>query len=174
LVRVKTDQVYISAFGEILLYIIGGILFVGLSLFVSKLVRPNRPNPEKLSTYESGEEPVSAAWTQFNIRFYIVALIFLLFEAEVVFLFPWSTVFAKKELMAETHGAWGWFAVIEVTIFITVLALGLAYAWVNGYLDWIKPDPQPTRYESPVPKQLYNNINTKFSGTSAPVQKNDA
>lgn len=154
--------IYLSAFGEVLLYIISGILFILISLFVARLLRPHRPNPQKQSTYESGEEPISSAWTQFNVRFYIVALIFLLFEVEILFLFPWATVFAKKELLEETNGLWGWFSVIEVVIFIAVLALGLAYAWVNGHLDWIKPDPQPTKIESPVPRSLYDNINDTY------------
>jgi NADH-quinone oxidoreductase subunit A len=158
----ETDQQYLSEFGKILLFIIGGILFVVITLFVSKLIRPNRPNPEKLSTYESGEEPISAAWTQFNIRFYIIALIFLLFEVEIVFLFPWSIVFAKKELIEQTNGQWGWFALIEALIFILVLGIGLAYAWVNGHLDWVKPDPKPTAFKSPVPKDLYSKINEQY------------
>lgn len=153
---------YLSAFSEVLLYIIGGVLFVLVALFTSSLLRPNRPNAEKLSTYESGEEAISSAWTQFNVRFYILALIFLLFEVEILFLFPWATIFAQKELMEETNGQWGWFAVIEVVVFILILALGLAYAWVNGHLDWIKPEPKPTQMISPVPKDLYQNINDKY------------
>jgi NADH-quinone oxidoreductase subunit A len=157
------DEVYISEFGEILLFIIGGAVFILITLFVSRMIRPNRPNPEKLATYESGEEPISAAWTQFNVRFYIIALIFLLFEVEIVLLFPWVTVFAKKEFVEETKGQWGWFALVEAVIFILVLGLGLAYAWVNGFLDWIKPDPHPTEYTSPVPKEYYEKVNTRFA-----------
>lgn len=157
------DQLNLSAFGEVLLFIVGGAVFIIITLLVSRFIRPNRPNPEKLSTYESGEEPVSAAWSQFNIRFYIIALIFLLFEVEVVFLFPWSTVFAKEELQIQTDGQWGWFTLIEMLIFIVVLALGLAYAWVHGHLDWIKPDPQPTKIQSPVPRQLYQKLNDRFA-----------
>ena len=92
----NNQEVYLSAFVEVLLFIIGGILFILVSFFVSSLLRPNRPNAQKLSTYESGEEAISSAWTQFNIRFYIVALIFLLFEVEILFLFPWATIFSKK------------------------------------------------------------------------------
>ena len=159
----NAEQIYISEFGEVLLFIIGGILFAASALLVSWLIRPSRPNPEKLSTYESGEEPTGAAWTQFNVRFYIIALIFLLFEVEIVLLFPWATIFANKELIEQTDGRWGWFAVIEAVIFILVLGLGLAYAWVNGFLDWIKPDPQPTAYKSPVPKKHYEKVNEQFS-----------
>lgn len=152
-----------SAFGEVLLFIIGGILFILIAFFVSGLLRPNRPNAQKLSTYESGEEAISSAWTQFNIRFYIVALIFLLFEVEILFLFPWATVFANKELIEQTNGLWGWFSVTEVVIFIALLALGLAYAWVNDLLDWIKPEPEPTQMKSPVPKDLYQRINDRYA-----------
>lgn len=159
----EQDQVYLSEMGEILLFIIGGAVFILVTLFVSRMIRPNRPNPEKLATYESGEEPISGAWIQFNVRFYIIALIFLLFEVEIVLLFPWTTVFAKKELIEETNGQWGWFALIEGVTFIVVLGLGLAYAWVNGFLDWIKPDPQPTEYQSPVPKEYYERINRHYA-----------
>jgi NADH-quinone oxidoreductase subunit A len=160
---VNSKELYLSAFGEVLLFIIGGILFIAVALFVSGLIRPNRPNEQKLSTYESGEEAVSSAWTQFNIRFYIVALIFLLFEVEILFLFPWTTVFAKKELIEETNGMWSWFAVIEMVIFIAVLAVGLAYAWVNGHLEWVKPEPDPTQVKSPVPHDLYQKINDQYA-----------
>lgn len=163
---------YLSAFGEILLYIVAGVLFILVTLLISKAIRPDRPNPEKLSTYESGEEPVSSAWSQFNLRFYVVALIFLLFEVEIVFLFPWSTIFANKKLQAATNGAWGWFSMTEMLVFIGVLALGLAYAWVNGHLDWIKPHPEPTDFKSQVPKSLYDNINEKYKTHQKPEQGN--
>ena len=101
------QHTYLSSFGEVLLFIIAGVLFIVITLLVSRIIRPDRPNAEKLSTYESGEEPVSHAWSQFNIRFYIIALVFLLFEVEIVFLFPWSTVFADKELNNQTDGAMG-------------------------------------------------------------------
>lgn len=162
------DQQYISEFGEVLLFIIGGFMFVAGGLITSSLIRPSRPNAEKLATYESGEEPVSTAWTQFNVRFYIIALIFLLFEVEIVFLFPWATIFANKGMIEQTNGLWGWFAVTEAVIFIVVLALGLAYAWANGFLDWIKPNPQPTQYRSPVPKKYYEKINQQFAKGGQP------
>jgi NADH-quinone oxidoreductase subunit A len=161
------EESYLSAFGEVLLFIIAGIIFILLTLFLSWIIRPHRPNPEKLSTYESGEETMGSAWSQFNIRFYIIALIFLLFEVEIVLLFPWSTIFANEELIKETNGLWGWFSLIEMLIFILVLALGLAYAWVNGHLDWIKPDPKPTEFTSPIPKEQYDAINEKYKTPQA-------
>ena len=166
--HVNSQEIYLSDFGEVLLYIIGGALFIAVSLFVSCLLRPNRPNSQKLATYESGEDPITSAWAQFNVRFYLIALIFILFEVEVLFLFPWATVFAKKELLEQTGGRWGWFSVIEAVIFIGILALGLAYAWVNGHLDWVKPDPQPTELQSPVPRNLYEKVNEHYAGPQAP------
>jgi NADH-quinone oxidoreductase subunit A len=156
-------DLYLSAFAEVLLFIIGGILFILITLMVSRGVRPNRPNPEKLTTYESGEDAIGSAWSQFNVSFYIVALIFLLFEVEIVFLFPWSVVYADSSMVEGTDGSWGWFALIEMFLFIGILAVGLAYAWVHGYLEWIRPDPKPTPYTSPVPKSHYDAINRKYS-----------
>jgi NADH-quinone oxidoreductase subunit A len=158
----ETQETYLSEFGEVLLYIVGGVLFVLSALIVSFLVRPNRPNAEKLSTYESGEEPVGTAWSQFNMRFYIIALIFILFEVELIFLFPWATIFANKELINETNGLWGVFTMIEMVIFILILALALAYAWINGFLDWVKPDPKPTAFKSPVPRKMYEALNERY------------
>lgn len=156
------DHYTISEFGKILIFLIGGILFLSVSFLIAGLVRPNRPNEQKLETYESGEQPIGTAWPQFNMRFYIVALIFILFEVEIIFLFPWATVFANQKLLDETNGAWGWFSLTEMIIFILILALGLAYAWVNGLLDWIKPVSKPGDIDSVVPKELYSNINEKY------------
>ena len=115
-----------SPWAEVLLFLAGGLAFVTAALVVSRLIRPNRPNPEKLTPYESGEQPLGTAWVQVSTRFNVIALIFLLFEVEVVFLFPWATVFASPELITETNGAWGWFSFIEMLIFVGILALGLA------------------------------------------------
>jgi NADH-quinone oxidoreductase subunit A len=151
-----------SAWAEVLLFIIGGFLFVTVALLVSRFLRPQKPNPEKNTAYESGEDPKGYAWVQFNVRFYILALIFLLFEIEIVFMLPWATLFADPELLAQTDGAWGWYAFTAMAIFILVLVLGLAYAWVNGHLDWVKPQPRVADYASPVPQQLYDQINERY------------
>jgi len=152
-----------SAWGEVLLFIIGGLLFVSLALLVSKIIRPSRPNPEKLTSYESGEEPLGSPWVQYNVRFYVIALIFILFEVEIVFLFPWATIFSNKQLILETNGSWGWFAMVEMLIFVGLLALGLAYAWKNGHLDWIKSKPEVSEFKSPVPRELYEKINERYN-----------
>ena len=157
----------LSGFGEILLFIVGALIFLTITLLVAKLIRPNRPNPEKLTTYECGEDPTGTAWGQFNPRFYIIALIFILFDVEIVFLFPWATVFGRKELIEGTHGIWGWFALTEMAVFVVILALGLAYAWGKGFLDWIKPHTEKPVYKSPVPKALYEQVNQKNHSKSA-------
>lgn len=156
----------LSDFGIILLFILAGLAFISTMLFVGKFLRPNRPNEEKLSTYESGEEPMGNANVQFNIRFYVVALIFVLFDVELVFLFPWATVFGQADLIAETNGLWGWFSLAEMFIFVGLLALGLAYAWAKGYLDWVRPQPKTPVVSSNVPAEMYERVNHKYKKIS--------
>lgn len=151
----------ISGFGIVLLFMIGGIAFVMVTLLVSALLHPNRPNPEKMTTYESGEDPVRSAWNIFNIRFYVIALIFLLFETELCFLFPWATIFADPDLQEASGGLWGRFALTETFIFIGILLLGLIYVWKNGMLDWARQKPEVPSYKSPVPAQRYKDFNQK-------------
>ncbi len=153
----------INGFGTVGLFVVGGLGFIFMALMLGKLLRPNRPNEEKLTTYESGEDPVNNAWGQFNLRFYIIALVFILFEVELVFLFPWAVVFADADLILATDGLWGWFSLIETGIFILILAVGLAYVWANGMLTWIRLDDPMATFSSKVPKKLYDQINQKYS-----------
>mgnify|MGYP000253282847 CR=1 FL=1 len=148
----------LSEFGTILLFIVGAIVFVIIGLLVSKAIRPNKPNFEKLTTYESGEDTVGNAWGKFNIQFYIVAIIFLLFEVEIIYLFPWAMVFGDKELIEGTGWAWAWFAITEMFIFILILALGLVYVWRKGYLDWVKPVKSAVNFISDIPKEAYKHL----------------
>ncbi len=153
----------LSDFGAILLFIVAAFAFIAVVLFGARLLRPSRPNVEKNSTYESGEEPVGNANVQFNIRFYVVALVFVLFDVELVFLFPWATVFGQARLIEATGGRWGWFALTEMVLFVLVLALGLAYVWAKGYLDWVKPQPKLPTVETKVPVDLYKQVNERFA-----------
>ncbi|MVM31593.1 NADH-quinone oxidoreductase subunit A [Spirosoma sp. HMF4905] len=152
----------LSDFGVLLLFIVGAFAFIAIVLFIARLLRPSRPNVEKNSTYESGEEPVGNANVQFNIRFYVVALVFVLFDVELVFLFPWATVFGQERLIKATEGLWGWFALTEAILFIVILALGLAYVWAKGYLDWVKPQPKVPIIETKVPTDLYQQVNERY------------
>ena len=122
----------LSQFGIILLFFIFAAMFVVGGMFGARLLRPSRPNDEKLSTYECGEEPIGDSWVKFNVRFYVIALIFLIFDVEVVFLFPWALVYQKL----------GMFAFIEMMIFLAILVAGYIYVWVKGDLDWDKPRPR--------------------------------
>lgn len=146
----------ISGFGTVLLFLVGGIAFLLVTLLIGKILRPNRPTPEKQTTYESGEEPAGSAWGQFNVRFYIVALIFLLFEAELIFLFPWATVFGDKDLITESNGLWARFSMIETFIFVGILLVGLAYVWAKGMLEWVRPKPKASDFKSRIPTSAYN------------------
>ena len=105
------------------------------------------------------------AWGQFNVRFYIVALIFLLFEVELIFLFPWAVVFGQKELIEGTGGSWAIFAMIEMFVFVAILALGLIYAWKKGFLDWVKPSAKLPEYKGSVPMQVYEQFNQKTTAS---------
>ena len=115
-------------FGTVLIFAMLAIVLVYVPLFIQSLVAPSQKTPDKLDNYECGEEPEGSAWVQFNIRFYVIALIFLIFDVEVVFMFPWAVVF--KEL--------GLLALIEMGIFLFILVIGLAYVWVKSDLDWVK------------------------------------
>ena len=129
----------LTDFTRILAFLILGAAFVAGGLVTSWLLRPKRPYPGKLSSYECGEEPVGDSWIKFNIRFYVVALIFLVFDVEIVFLFPWALVY--KQL--------GMFAFIEMVIFLVILLVGFAYVWAKGDLEWDKPRPELPRVMRP-------------------------
>jgi NADH-quinone oxidoreductase subunit A len=98
-----------------------------LMLGAGKILRPNRPQEQKYLTYESGVDPVGSGWSQSQIRYYVFALLFVLFDVEAVFIFPWAT-------RLEEYGGFG---LIEMAVFIGILALGLVYAWRKKVLRWV-------------------------------------
>ncbi len=152
--RLFEIQKMIEQFAYVIAFLAAGILSIALILFISRSLRPFRPNAEKLSTYESGEEPMGNANIRFNPRFYVIALLFVLFEVELIFLFPWAVVFGNKQL-ALADSNWQIFALLEMFIFVGILALGLAFAWVKGYLTWEKPSTNPEEMNSPIPLDAY-------------------
>ena len=121
---------FLTAYSSVLVFLgaIVGILVFTLLLW--KVIRPSRFSEEKLTTYECGEDPTGNAWIQFNIRFYVFALIFIVFDVEAVFLLPWATVFK----------ALGPLAYVEGLVFIAILAVALAYVWRKGDLAWVRPE----------------------------------
>jgi NADH-quinone oxidoreductase subunit A len=152
----------ISEFGKILIFIITGIIMVCFAFFTNKILAPNNPNPEKLTSYECGEEPTGNAWLPFNSRFYVIALVFLLFDVEMVFIFPWAIVFGNHE-MNDFDSRWGWLALTEMFVFLGILILGLAYVWRKGDLDWIRPKATIPTTDTNIPASLYEKLNTEQS-----------
>ena len=112
----------------VLLFLIAGG-FAGVNLAITHLVGPKKPNPVKLSPYESGVPGFGDARFRFSVKFYLVAMLFIIFDIEVVFLYPWAVVF--RDLLAQ-----GSFIFYEMVVFLGVLALGLAYVWRKGGLEW--------------------------------------
>ncbi|MBI5482241.1 MAG: NADH-quinone oxidoreductase subunit A [Deltaproteobacteria bacterium] len=118
---------------NVLVFLTVGAFFIGATLLVGRLVRPNTPDQEKSSTYECAERPIAQAWFNFNPRFYIIAIIFLIFDVEIAFTYPVATVFRRWV----ATGA-GLFAFLELLLFLVIVALGLAYVWAKGDLEWLK------------------------------------
>lgn len=148
----------ISEFGKVFIYLIMGVLFVLFTFFLGRLVALKKPNPEKLSSYECGEEPTGSSWIQFNSRFYVIALVFLLFDVEMVFIFPWATVFGQEVLLTADH-RWGWLSLIEMFIFIGILLMGLVYVWKKGDLNWIRPEQFLPSAPTKIPFSVYQALN---------------
>ena len=116
----SASYLYVFAFFTV------GALFVTGLLTLARLVAPKKVTPEKLRTYESGEEPIGQAWGRYPTHFYVFALLFVVFDVEVIFLFPWAVLFRQL-------GASG---LVEMVIFIAILAVGLFYAWKKDALNW--------------------------------------
>ncbi|MEL7155328.1 MAG: NADH-quinone oxidoreductase subunit A [Actinomycetota bacterium] len=110
----------------VLLFALLAVGVVGLFLGIASIFRPSRPSAGKGQTYESGVDPVGSGWSQSQIRYYIFALLFVMFDVEAVFIFPWATRLEE----------YSYFGLVEMVIFIFILALGLAYAWRKGVLRW--------------------------------------
>ncbi|MCA9321733.1 MAG: NADH-quinone oxidoreductase subunit A [Planctomycetes bacterium] len=127
-------------YAHALIGLIFGMIFVALQVFVLvRLLSPRVKDPMKETTYECGEPPVGDAWVRFDMRFYTMALIFIIFEVEAVFLFPWAAVY--NDLLAvlrDANHATPLFPFIEVFLFIVVLGVGLIYVWKKGDMDWVK------------------------------------
>ncbi|MFO7652672.1 MAG: NADH-quinone oxidoreductase subunit A [Candidatus Krumholzibacteriia bacterium] len=120
--------------GTVFVFLVFGVFFGLLALGVARLLRPSNPSPGKLSTYECGEEPVGSSWVRFNVRFYLIALFFIVFDVEVVFLYPWAVVFRHLY----PHPELGHLVFWEMVIFVAILTVGLAYVWGKGDLEWVK------------------------------------
>ena len=151
----------------VVIFLVAGGAVLGGNLFLGKLVRPHQPNAEKGTVYECGEPTIGSAWIQFDLRFYVVALLFVIFDVELAFFFPWAVVFgsanraadasnvAEQRMAAEAiqpiavanstaaidAGAMNqlaWLAFADIMIFFAVLLVGFAYLWRRGDLNWVR------------------------------------
>jgi NADH:ubiquinone oxidoreductase subunit 3 (subunit A) len=109
------------------IFLILAPVFPAMALIVPRIIAPKKPNPIKSQTYECGIETVGETWIQFKVQYYIFALVFLIFDVETVFLFPWAVAFEQLPL----------FAVLEGALFIIILVAGLLYSWRKGALEWV-------------------------------------
>ena len=117
---------YLTHYFPILFFVVVALFFGIWSLVISYLVQPKYPEPEKLSSYECGSEPFSDARMPFPVRYYIFAMLFVIFDIEVIFLYPWAVVFTKIELIG----------LIEMLVFIGLFLVAYVYAWRKGALEW--------------------------------------
>jgi NADH-quinone oxidoreductase subunit A len=129
-------------FANVLIFFGFALLLCGLMLGLGSLLRPSNPHPSKLSTYECGEPPSGPAWINFNIRFYLVALVFVIFDVELAFVYPVVAVF--KSWVEKQQGG---LAFVELGLFLVILMVGLVYVWIKGDLEWLKRIPA----EKPAP-----------------------
>lgn len=107
-------------------FVVIGIVFYVATVTVSNLLSPTAPSPEKGVIYECGSRPIGPPWVQFRVGYYVYALLFVVFDIETVFLYPWAVTFNKL----------GLFILVEMVLFVAILVLGLLYAWKEGALTW--------------------------------------
>lgn len=123
----------LTEFGKVFAFMMLSAVFVVIAIIAAKFIRPARPTHEKLLTYECGEDAIGTPWVKFNIRFYVVALIFLIFDVEIVLLIPWALVYKE----------FGFGGFLVGAIFLFLLGLGMAYEWRKGDLEWARPKIEP-------------------------------
>ncbi len=163
----------------LLVFLFISVFFVFIHLLMGKMIRPAKPSAEKLTIYECGEPTIGSSWIQFDLRFYVVALLFVIFDVEVVFFFPWAVVFGKAtslartnlpgvarsqlssdlftghgEVAAEAASRLAWLSFWDILVFFGVLLVGFAYLWRRGDLDWVRStaaeQAAPTTTEVPL------------------------
>ena len=144
---------------NVLVFASVGLVFVFANLVLASILRPARSTEVGLDTYECGEETIGAAWVQFDIRYYTVALVYVIFAVEIAFLFPWALVL--REAFAGTGAAAGkgvgYFALVEGVIFVAILFLGLVYVWAKGDLDWVL-SYQGAKYQPKLPSTRLQHV----------------
>ncbi|MCS7022544.1 MAG: NADH-quinone oxidoreductase subunit A [Gemmataceae bacterium] len=165
----------------ILIFVGVGAALLGLNLLLGKLIRPERPTPLKAQVYECGEQSVGSAWVQFDVRFYVVALLFVVFDVEIAFFFPWAVIFGSAQRAADVTLAesqrqaaaaqlqlvpvdpsaplpvpealqgFALLALVDLAVFFGVLLVGYAYLWRRGDLYWVRSTAAQTLPTPPPP-----------------------
>jgi NADH-quinone oxidoreductase subunit A len=119
-----------------------GAAFVFINLVMGAVARPRVPNPEKSAAYECGEPAIGTSWVQFDLRFYIVALVYLIFDVEVALFYPWAVAYGDAQALGQSIGMSAYeirqVALVDMLFFFGVLLVGFAYLWRFGYLDWVR------------------------------------
>lgn len=123
----------LDVYMPVVILIILALLVAGGSLLLSKVIRPSNPTDLKLTAYECGEAPVGSAWSNFNVRFYVIALIFIIFDVESALMFPVAAVFRKFNSIGM-----GGTLLLSILAFVLILVAGIIYCWKKGDLDWVK------------------------------------
>jgi NADH-quinone oxidoreductase subunit A len=127
---------------SITIFIAFGAGFVLVNMVMGALARPQLPNPEKLAVYECGEPTIGSSWVQFDLRFYIVALVYLIFDVEVALFYPWAVAWGDAASLGQSLGMSVFeirqVALVDMLFFFGVLLVGFAYLWRFGYLDWVR------------------------------------
>jgi len=127
---------------SITLFTAVGAAFVFVNLLAGAVARPSVPNPEKSAVYECGEPSIGSSWVQFDLRFYIVALVYLIFDVEVALFYPWAVAYGSADQLGQSIGMTGYairqVALVDMLFFFGVLLVGFAYLWRFGYLDWVR------------------------------------
>jgi len=124
----------------LMLFLLAGCAICFGALIVGKLIRPKMPHPEKSAIYECGEPTIGRSWIQFDLRFYVVALVFIVFDVEIALFWPWAVVFgggtnpATAQELAQIRRV----AVFDMLFFFGVIVVGFLYLWRFGYLDWVR------------------------------------
>jgi NADH-quinone oxidoreductase subunit A len=137
-------------FGAVLVFAVVAVIFALGGITASRLVGPKIPSADKSSIYECGERPIGVAWFNFNPRFYLVALVFLVFEVDIALTFPVVAVFRA---WTEASPTLAWVAFFELLLFIAILVVGLAWVWSRGDLEWVKTLSPPTRRQEGAPRR---------------------
>jgi NADH-quinone oxidoreductase subunit A len=127
---------------SVTIFLAFGAVFVFANLILGYFARPSIPNPEKATVYECGEPVIGSSWVQFDLRFYIVALVYLIFDVEVALFYPWAVAYGNAPQLGDTIGmttsAVRGVAIVDMLFFFGVLLVGFAYLWRFGYLDWVR------------------------------------